>query len=384
MATFFVTNPSDSLTNGVPTPYPLRWAVDQADAATTPVEIDFDLEGSAKSRSTSGRLGLSNTAVPIGIDGPGANNLAVDAGGTTRVFQSTRASSPLPIWHGILVDPVSGGFARRGAALIMTAAHMPQPKRRDRHDRRRQYDRKLRRRQRHRRLGPRRRDGQLQPDRHRRLGGPHRGQPKPAQRRRPRTHTTRRLRRAHSNHQQGRNSPAILAGTAIWGSPPTTQASRWTTRPTSAPSSRSPGPLVVDTAIDGLGSGLGQLSLRQAVNLADVLEGAATTTFDKSAFSTPTVVDLTAGRLELSNTSGPVNILGPGLGKLAISGAGTSRVFQVDKGASTSLSVLTITGGVTAGNGGGLLNLGSVNLSEVAIVGNSATDGGRIDNRGPP
>jgi hypothetical protein len=143
-----------------------------------------------------------------------------------------------------------------------------------------------------------------------------------------------------------------------------------------------PGPLVVDTAIDGLGSGLGLLSLRQAVNLADVLDGGATIAFGKSAFSGPTVIDLTAGQLELSNPTGPIKILGPGLDKLAISGAGASRVFQVDQGVRAFLSGLTITGGATSGDGGGLLNDGAVILTGVAAVGNSAADGGGIANAG--
>ena len=141
-------------------------------------------------------------------------------------------------------------------------------------------------------------------------------------------------------------------------------------------------PLVVDTAIDGLGSGLGQLSLRQAVNLADVLTGGATITFDRSAFAKKSVITLTAGALELSNATGPVTILGPGPGRLAVSAGGASRVFQVDKGTSAMLSDLTITGGVTSGDGGGLLNQGTVILTGDTIVGNSAADGGGIANSG--
>jgi hypothetical protein len=143
-----------------------------------------------------------------------------------------------------------------------------------------------------------------------------------------------------------------------------------------------PGPLVVDTVIDGLGSGLGQLSLRQAVNLADVLNGGATITFDKAAFASKSVITLTAGPLELSNATGPVTITGPGLGKLAVSGGGASRVFQVDPGASAALSGLTITGGVTTGDGGGLLNQGTVALAGVDVVGNAAANGGGIANSG--
>jgi hypothetical protein len=142
------------------------------------------------------------------------------------------------------------------------------------------------------------------------------------------------------------------------------------------------GPIVVNTSIDGVGSAQGNISLRQAVNLANALQGGDTITFNTSGFPTPTVIDLTAGQLELGNTTGPINILGPGLNELTISGAGASRVFQVDQGATATLSGLTITGGVTSGDGGGLLNLGAVTLSGDAIVGNAAADGGGVANSG--
>ena len=43
--------------------------------------------------------------------------------------------------------------------------------------------------------------------------------------------------------------------------------------------------LVVNTTIDGTGSPSGDLSLRQAVNLANVLDGAETITFDSTVFA---------------------------------------------------------------------------------------------------
>jgi fibronectin-binding autotransporter adhesin len=177
-------------------------------------------------------------------------------------------------------------------------------------------------------------------------------------------------------------SPAIHTGVAVSGITTDQRGFALDSPPDIGAFQSHPGPLVVDTAIDGLGSDLGQLSLRQAVNLADVLTGGATITFDKSAFASKSVIALTAGPLELSNPTGPLKILGPGLGKLAVSGGGASRVFQVDKGSSASLSGLTVTGGFTTGDGGGLLNLGTVIVSGDAIVGNSAVDGGGIANAG--
>src|SRR5207249_11408764 len=113
-----------------------------------------------------------------------------------------------------------------------------------------------------------------------------------------------------------------------------------------------------------------------------VTTGGATIAFDRSAFASRSVIVLSAGQLALSNPTGLIKILGPGPGKLAVSGGGTSRVFQVDKGTSASLSGLTITGGVTAGDGGGLLNNGRVALAGVAVVSNSAANGGGVANSG--
>ena len=81
------------------------------------------------------------------------------------------------------------------------------------------------------------------------------------------------------------NSPAIHAGTAVPGVTTDQRGFPLDSPPDIGAFQSQPGPLVVDTAIDGLGSPPGELSLRQAVNLADVLTGGATITFDKSAFA---------------------------------------------------------------------------------------------------
>jgi hypothetical protein len=90
LATFVVTDPTDSLTDGVPTPNTLRWAVDQADRASQPEDpsvIEFDLAGVPTTIPlTQGPLVLNNAAVPIAIDGPGARALTIDAGGTSAVL----------------------------------------------------------------------------------------------------------------------------------------------------------------------------------------------------------------------------------------------------------------------------------------------------------
>ena len=82
-------------------------------------------------------------------------------------------------------------------------------------------------------------------------------------------------------------------------------------------------------------------------------------------------------------------ISGPGANKLAISGAGVSRVFELTAGPDVSISGLTITKGSALDQGGGILNQGSNLslsgdvLSHNVVVSSAATQrgrGGAIDN----
>ena len=135
--------------------------------------------------------------------------------------------------------------------------------------------------------------------------------------------------------------------------------------------------LVVNTTTDasyGILSPAGELSLRQAVGLADFLGGTQTITFNSIVFAAPQTITLTAGQLELSATGGLETIAGPSAG-LTIGAGGTSRVFQIEKGVTASLSGLTITGGV-ARHGGGVYNYGTATVAACTISGNSAVNSG--------
>ena len=66
----------------------------------------------------------------------------------------------------------------------------------------------------------------------------------------------------------------------------------------------STGKLVVNSTADGSGNQPGKLDLRGAVDLADVLTGAQTITFDPTVFATAQTIVLTAGPLDLSGTGG--------------------------------------------------------------------------------
>src|SRR5262245_58079504 len=82
-------------------------------------------------------------------------------------------------------------------------------------------------------------------------------------------------------------------------------------------------------------------------------------------------ITLTSGELFIDKS---LSISGPGAGQLAVSGGFLDRVFEVAKGASLTLSGLTITDG-EASQGGGILNHGTLIVNKAAITGNLAVGG---------
>jgi hypothetical protein len=138
----------------------------------------------------------------------------------------------------------------------------------------------------------------------------------------------------------------------------------------------------VNTTSDGIrgpGSGAGQLSLRQAVNLADALSDAETIDFDPGLFSGPQTITLNAGSLELSDPAS-TTIVGPGPNLLTINGSGGGPVFEVASSAVAALSGLTLTGGrAVGGDGGGVLNDGgNLTMTNSVVRGNGAATGGGL------
>ena len=111
---------------------------------------------------------------------------------------------------------------------------------------------------------------------------------------------------------------------------------------------------MVNTTADGSTPADSSTSLREAINLANAFPGHADHLRPDRLRHAQTIT-LTAGQLELSNTSGTETITGPAAG-VTVSGGGLSRVFQVDASVTASISGLTITGGNATGNGGGLFN----------------------------
>jgi hypothetical protein len=119
-------------------------------------------------------------------------------------------------------------------------------------------------------------------------------------------------------------------------------------------------------------------SLRWAVEQANLNAGADSIEFDSSVFSSPQTITLTDGPLMLTDAAATA-ITGPGANLLSISGNNESLVFAVNSGASGDLSGLTITKGYSF-YGGGLLNSGTLALSNCTVSGNSAFAGGGLLN----
>jgi hypothetical protein len=91
-----------------------------------------------------------------------------------------------------------------------------------------------------------------------------------------------------------------------------------------------------------------------------------------------------SGTIILSNTldiNKNLTIDGAGSG-ISVSGGGMIRVFQIEAGNTVAINGLAITGGMVTGvsAGGGILNYGSLTLTNSTVTGNSATYGGGIDN----
>jgi hypothetical protein len=84
-------------------------------------------------------------------------------------------------------------------------------------------------------------------------------------------------------------------------------------------------------------------------------------------------ITLTSGELLLNKD---LTISGPGAGLLTISGNESSRVFEVARGATVSLSGLTARNGHSDPSGGGILNAGTLTLSNATVSGNHVDGGG--------
>jgi hypothetical protein len=131
---------------------------------------------------------------------------------------------------------------------------------------------------------------------------------------------------------------------------------------------------------------VGETDLRQAIALANTNGGAESITFDKTVFRTPQTINLdpALGQLELSDQTGTETITGPRAGvtihgNYTTSGIANS-VFEIEPGATATLSGLTITGGNNAIYGGGVDDQGTATLIDCTVSGNAG--GGIVNNFG--
>jgi hypothetical protein len=106
--------------------------------------------------------------------------------------------------------------------------------------------------------------------------------------------------------------------------------------------------------------------------------------FDSTVFpsSSSTTITLT-GTLSLSETAGPEVIDGPGSDVARVSGDNSFGVLSIASNTLATINGLTIADGATSSNGGGILNSGTLTLTNSTITGSSAGNaGGGVDNLG--
>lgn len=138
------------------------------------------------------------------------------------------------------------------------------------------------------------------------------------------------------------------------------------------PATAQAGTLIV-TQVGDSGAG----SLRAAIVSANASPGA-----DRIEFA-----DGVEGTLSLASAlpvlEGELVIAGPGADLITVSGGDIVRVFEIAAGATVDIEQLTIAHG-SALSGGGISNQGTLNLSQCALIENSAPNGlgGGIDNFG--
>ena len=171
-------------------------------------------------------------------------------------------------------------------------------------------------------------------------------------------------------------SPAIAAGTST-GAPTTDQ--RGLVRGSVVDIGATQASIVVMSTAGAVDTTAAGLTLAGAVSLANQFGGANFVTFDPTVFAAMQTITLTGTQLELSDTTGATTITGPAAG-VTVDANNASRVLAIDANVAASVSGLTITGG-NARDAAGVLNRGTLNLTNCTVSRNSASHyGGGIFN----
>ena len=136
-------------------------------------------------------------------------------------------------------------------------------------------------------------------------------------------------------------------------------------------------PLVVTTTSD-VDNAIDQwTTLREAIAYANSHAGNDTITFASSLAGA--TITLTAGQLELTDTTGITTITGLGSDQLTISGNNASRVFSIGRGVTAAISGLAVVqGNASSGYGGGIYSAGALTVTNTILSENSANCGGGI------
>ena len=135
-----------------------------------------------------------------------------------------------------------------------------------------------------------------------------------------------------------------------------------------------PAPIVVTTLLDVVDESDGLISLREAIQLADIY---GVVTFDASLANRAIILE--GGELVISTD---LTIDARGIGGVMIDADDKSRVFHISQNAAVELAGLTINGG-NADYGAGIYNEGALTLTESEISWNIAdSNGGGVYNRG--
>ena len=135
------------------------------------------------------------------------------------------------------------------------------------------------------------------------------------------------------------------------------------------------GVYVVDTLVDESDGnfGVGDLSLREAVQLANATLGAEEINFASGLNGT---INLTIDQLLINDD---VQINGPGAGQITVSGGNAFRVFDLQSNPDVTITGLTISGGRTAGSvqgGAGIRSTGTLNLVNSLLQNNTTVGAG--------
>lgn len=159
---------------------------------------------------------------------------------------------------------------------------------------------------------------------------------------------------------------------------------------TASASVQTPAPLIVDTLSDVFNDDFsaGNLTLREALFLANLTPARDTIEFDPSLSGASSVIRLTHGELKITSD---VTIKGPGASLLAVSGdgdsngIGESRIFNIDNNDFETLLKVSISGlKLIKGNadfGGAILNLEDLTVADAVLTNNVAQfSGGAIYN----